>query len=148
MGRGIRRLIVICALAAGVLVVAMATIVIRTRPYERPVIALEPSGQDASFEGIRQLITDANQHGSVLHLLWIHGMCTHELNWATDRATRIAMALGGAATQTAIVEETDGLTRIMYQIHTPGGDFDATFILWSPMTQPFKHKTRLRHARK
>ena len=76
-----------------------------------PSIALEPGGEDASFDGIGQLITDASLHGTVLHLLWVHGMCTHELNWATDRATRIATALDGTATQTGTVEETGGLTR-------------------------------------
>ena len=70
--------------------------------------------------------------------MWVHGMCTHELNWATDRAMRIASALGGAATQTGAVEETGGLTRILYQIRTQGGNFDATFVLWSPMTRSFK----------
>ena len=116
----------------------MVTILVGTWPYERPVIALEPGGEDASFDGISQLITDASLHGTELHLVWVHGMCTHEMNWATDRATRIATALGGAATQTGAVEETGGLTRILYQIGTPGGNFDATFVLWSPMTRHFK----------
>ena len=50
-----------------------------------------------------------------------------------------ARALDDAATQTGAVEETGGLTAgILNQIHTRGGDFDATFVLWSPMTQPFK----------
>ena len=40
--------------------------------------------------------------------------------------------------QTGTVEETGGLTRILYQFRTRGGDFDATFILWSPMTRHFK----------
>ena len=130
--------IVLCALAVGALVLAIVTIVIGTWPYERPIIALEPGGEDASFDGISQLITDASLHGTALHLVWVHGMCTHELNWATDRAMRIATALGGAATQTGAVEETGGLTRILYQIRTRGGDFDATFVLWSPMTRTFK----------
>lgn len=139
MRRGIRRLVILCALAGVALLVAVTTIVIGTWPYERPVIALEPGGQDASFDGIGQLIANASLHGTMLHLLWVHGMCTHELNWATDRATRIATALDGAAIQTGAVAETGGLTRILYRIHTSGGDFDATFVLWSPMTRPFKH---------
>ena len=101
-------------------------------------IALEPGGEDASFDGVGQLIADASLHGTALHLVWVHGMCTHELNWPTDRATRIATALDGTATQTGTVEETGGLTRILYQIHTRGGDFYATFVLWSPMTRHFK----------
>ena len=48
------------------------------------------------------------------------------------------MALDGAATQTGVVEEMGGLTRILYQIHTRGGDSDATSVLRSPMTRPFK----------
>ena len=103
-----------------------------------PSIALEPGGEDASFDGVGQLITDASLHGTALHLVWVHGMCTHELNWATDRATRIATALDGTATQTGTVEETGGLTLILDQIRTRGGDFDATFVLWSPMTRHFK----------
>ena len=116
MRRSLRRPIVLCALAGGALLIAMVTILIGTWPYERPVIALEPGGEDASFDGISQLITDASQHGTALHLVWVHGMCTHEMNWASDRATRIATALDGAATQTGAVEESGGLTRILYQI--------------------------------
>ncbi len=132
------RIVVPCALAAGALLAVMVAVVIGTRPYERPVIALEPDGQDASFDGIGQLVADASQRGTMLHVLWTHGMCTHGLNWATDRATRIATALGGSATQTGGTEEPGGLTRIRYRIQTGAGEFDATLILWSQMTQPFK----------
>jgi hypothetical protein len=138
--RGIKRGVLLGALAGGALLVAMIPLVVGTRPYARPIIAQEPGGQDASFDGISQLIADARQRGTMLHVLWTHGMCTHKLNWAADRATRIATALGGAATQTNAVEETAGLTRVLYQIHTPGGDFDAAFVVWSPMTQPFKRE--------
>ncbi len=138
MRRGIRRTMVLCALAGVALFVAMTTIVLGTWPYDRPVIALEPGGQDASFDGISQLIDRANKRGTVLHVLWVHGMCTHDLSWATDRAMRLAMALGGTATQTGTVEEPDGLTRVHSQIRTPAGDFDATFLLWSPLTRAFK----------
>jgi hypothetical protein len=137
---GIRHGVILGALAIGVLAVATAAIFIGTRPYERPVIAQEPDGKDASFDGISQLIADARQRGTMLHVLWTHGMCTHELNWATDRATRIAAALGGTATRTDAIEETAGLTRVLYRIDTPGGEFDATFVLWSPMTQPYKRR--------
>ena len=138
MRLGNRRIVVLCALAAAALLAAMVAVVIGTRPYQRPVIALEPGGQDASFDGISQLIADARKRGTMLHVLWTHGMCTHGLNWSTDRATRIATALGGTATQTGGTEEPGGLTRIRYRIATDGGDFDATFILWSQMTQAFK----------
>jgi hypothetical protein len=131
-------LVVFCALAGGALLLAIAAVVIGGRPYERPVIALEPGGQDASFDGLSQLIANAHLRGTVLHVLWIHGMCTHEMSWATDRATRIATALRGAATRVSAVEATGGLTRVLYHINTPGGEFDATFVLWSPMTQALK----------
>ena len=80
MRRGIRLTIVLCTLAGGALLIAIVTIFIGTWPYERPSIALEPGGEDASFDGVGQLITDASLHGTVLHLVWVHGMCTHELN--------------------------------------------------------------------
>jgi hypothetical protein len=140
--QGIRRSVLLGALAAGALLVAMLAIVIGARPYAHPVIAQEPDGQDASFDGISQLIADARQRGTMLHVLWTHGMCTHELNWAADRAMRLATALGGTATQTDATAETAGLTRVLYRITTPGGDFDATFVVWSPMTRPFKHELR------
>ena len=47
MRRGLRRPFVFCALAGGALLIAMVTILIGTWPYDRPVIALEPGGQDA-----------------------------------------------------------------------------------------------------
>jgi hypothetical protein len=67
-------------------------------------------------------------------------MCTHGLSWAAERATLIAAALDGAATRTGTIEETAGLTQVLYQIRTPSGDFDATFVVWSAMTQPFKRR--------
>jgi hypothetical protein len=138
--RSIRRKIYLGGLAVMALLVVMAAITIGTRPYAHPVIAQEPGGQEASFDGVSQLIAEARQHGTTLHVLWTHGMCTHEMNWATDRATRLAAALGGAATQTGTTEETAGLTRLMYQFRTPDGEFDATFVLWSPMTRSFKRE--------
>ena len=63
MRRGIRRTIVVCTLAGGALLIAIVTIFIGTWPYERPSIALEPGGEDASFDGVGQLITDASLHG-------------------------------------------------------------------------------------
>ena len=30
------------------------------------------------------------------------------------------------------------MTRVLYQINTPGGVFDATFVVWSPMTRLFE----------
>ncbi len=136
----IRHRVFLGVVVVGALLVAMLAIVIGTRPYARPVIAQEPGGQDASFDGISQLIAAARQRGTMLHVLWTHGMCTHQLNWAADRATRIAAALGGTATQTGAAEETAGLTRVLYLIDTPGGNFDATFVVWSPMTRPFKRE--------
>ena len=140
MRRGIRRRILLGALAVGVVLAAALAIFVGSRPYERPVIAEEPGGQDASFDGISQLVDAAHQRGTMLHVMWTHGMCTHELNWAADRATRLAAALDGTATQTDAIEETAGMSRVLYQIDTPGGNFDATFVVWSPMTRALKRK--------
>ena len=140
MRQGIGRRIFLAALAVGVVLVATLAILVGSRPYETPVIAQEPGGQDASFDGISQLVAAAHQRGTILHVMWTHGMCTHELNWAADRATRLAAALDGTATQTRAIEETAGMTRVLYQINTPGGVFDATFVVWSPMTRLFKRE--------
>jgi hypothetical protein len=136
--RIVRHWIVMSVLVVLALGVALTKIIAGTWPYQRPVIALEPGGQDATFDGISQLISDAKQRGTQLHVLWVHGMCSHDMRWVADRATRIAKAMSGTATQTNVMAETGGLTRVLYQIHTRNGDFDATFVLWSPMTQPFK----------
>ena len=122
------------------LALAMLATVIGTKPYGTPVIAQAPGGQTVSFDGISRLIADARERGTTLHVLWIHGMCTHGLSWAAERATLIAAALDGTATRTGTVEETAGLMRVLYQIHTPAGDFDATFVVWSAMTQRFKRR--------
>ena len=140
MRQGIGRRVFLAALAVGVVLVATLAILVGSRPYETPVIAQEPGGQDASFDGISQLVAAAHQRGTILHVMWTHGMCTHELNWAADRATRLAAALDGTATQTRAIEETAGMTRVLYQINTPGGVFDATFVVWSPMTRLFKRE--------
>ena len=116
MRQGIGRRVFFAALAGGVVLVATLAILVGSRPYETPVIAQEPGGQDASFDGISQLVAAAHQRGTILHVMWTHGMCTHELNWAADRGTRLAAALDGPATQTRAIEETAGMTRVLYQI--------------------------------
>ncbi len=107
-------------------------------PYDRPVIAQEPGGQDASFDGIRQLVAWASSQGKTLHVVWTHGMCSHDDRWLTDRVTRVTTALGGSAQFAGTSDEPGKLARYAYEFQTPAGRFDATFILWSPLTKPFK----------
>ena len=137
---GTKRRILLGAFIGGAILVAAVVFATVNRPYAHPIIAEVPGGHDASFDGISQLISDARQRGTMVHVLWAHGMCTHHVNWATDRAMRIATALGGTAVQTGIDEEIAGLTRVLYEFKTPGGDFDATFIVWSPMTERYKRE--------
>lgn len=138
MGRIMRRLLVVAAVALSVVCTGLFVVSVGARPYARAIVALEPGGQDASFDGIGPLVVAAKRRGTTLQVLWTHGMCTHELNWAADRASRIAAALGGQARRTEATVETGGLTRMVYHIATGSGDFDATFLLWSPMTRAFK----------
>jgi hypothetical protein len=109
-----------------------------SRPYDTPVIAQEPGEQDASFDGITDLVAQATREGKTLHVIWTHGMCSHDTTWVTDRVDRVTQTLGGTATPTGEIAGTDQLTRFEWDFHIPSGKFDATFILWSPMTKPFK----------
>jgi len=109
-------------------------------PYARPIVAQEPGAQDASFDGIRDLVTQAARHNATLHVIWTHGMCTHDPSWVADWVTRVTTTLGGTAQPIGGWAATGKLMRVAYEFQTPAGTFDSTFILWSPMTASYKQQ--------
>ena len=82
------------ALWAGVLLGLTAC----TMPYASPVVVREPGQQPtANFPGLKDLIAKGAAMNADAHVLWAHGMCSHDWHWAYDRIERIAAVLGTAA---------------------------------------------------
>jgi hypothetical protein len=67
-------------------------------------------------------------------------MCTHDQSWARDRINRIAATLGIAPTPTLPSEPlpSDKPSFVYKTFPTGNGTLEVTFLIWSPMTAPYK----------
>ncbi len=114
-----------------------------TMPYASPVVVREPGQQPtADFPGLQDLIAQGGAMHTDAHVLWAHGMCSHDWHWAYDRIERIAAVLGAAAQVTPPVLEGKEPYYVNAAFETPKGRLTVTFLVWSPMTDGYKTALR------
>lgn len=114
-----------------------------TMPYASPVVVREPGQQpSADFPGLQDLIARGGAMHTDAHVLWAHGMCSHDWHWAYDRIERISAVLGAAAQVTPPVLEVNEPYYVNAAFATPKGRLTVTFLVWSPMTQAYKASLR------
>src|SRR5690348_12921690 len=114
-----------------------------TMPYASPVIVREPGQQpSAEFPGLQDLIAQAATVNADAHVLWAHGMCSHDWHWAYDRIERVAAVLGAAAQVTPPVLAAGQPYYVNAAFNTPKGKLTVTFLIWSPMTEAYKASLR------
>ena len=124
--------------AAGLLV-AVSVIAGCTTPYDPPYIE-EPGvvPLDApvpSFSGISSLITPSVRP----RVLWTHGMCSHDESWVERRVAVVSSALQA----TRVAKDTSAVSSdrpyaVPVSVQTPHGVVDIRFVVWSPLTVPYK----------
>ena len=121
------------ALAAAMALAACST------PFRPPKFAARDGGS-TDFPGIAQLVADAPSQ--TLDVLLVHGMCTHDGEWATHAIGRLDRQLGGSGTP-AVSEHAVPDTKITLYRATlagPGGTVRANALLWSPIVTPLKQQ--------
>lgn len=116
------------------------------RPYNRPALE-EPRPRDmtarptAPFPGIEALMT-----GASLQVFWTHGMCTHDRDWAINRANLVARAMDAehpifsdeAVAVPKRQPRDEDAFKVKATIRSAKGTTDITYLIWSPMTKQYK----------
>lgn len=111
----------------------MLGVAVCSKPYRTPVIEA-PDGSAPAVEGIQaQLAPD-----EPLHVLYVHGMCSHDAAWVDDRSTQLAALLGVEPSEPAPTEDVSGARLYRRSFATTRGDLLVTFVLWSPLTADHK----------
>lgn len=119
--------------------VACAALAACSTPYSPPVVVKG----SPDFIGLADLLSPDRP----LDVILVHGMCTHDVEWATDEMAR----LGTAMTANVTVRKFDnkpqagGPPRIEL-VHgeavIAGSKMKMTGILWSPLTAALKQQLR------
>jgi hypothetical protein len=104
-----------------------------TTPY-RPPQLLEA---DAAFPGLIQLV-NAQRPTDVL---LVHGICTHDGDWANDTVGLLATQLA-ANVQPAPAQprRAPGIETFTHEVATPQGTLRFRSLIWSPLTTPLKQQ--------
>jgi hypothetical protein len=93
----------------------------------------------ATFQGVvSQMSPDPSKP---LDMLFVHGMCTHDADWATEAVKGVLKALGGdPETVDLRPAEVAGTRIVLHQqtLDTPHGRVRANAVRWSPVTAPLK----------
>jgi hypothetical protein len=106
-----------------------------TKPYDPPDISGFPQESDASFPGLRQLLTA----DPPLRVIWTHGMCTHDIAWAKSRADMVAKLLGFPEGSGTFTPNASG-TFATYVVNVDGAELEIDFLVWSDLTQQYKDR--------
>ena len=114
------------------------------RPYDPPTI--EEAGQVRQsvapfYAGISNLVSS----NTTLHVLWTHGMCSHDDSWVRSRAVMISTALGipPATIGPEVRSGQDGAYTMLASFDAGHGKFEVTFVVWSPLTAKYKNSIGL-----
>jgi hypothetical protein len=105
-------------------------------PYRVPVFDARP-GTPREFPGVAELLRKAGS----LDVLLVHGMCTHDADWATDAAKDLFANMGGDPAGVKLQAAPVGTTGIILFQQTlplPAGSLRVNAVLWSPLTRPLK----------
>jgi len=113
-----------------------------SQPYVKPVVE-NPRG--VQIAGINTLLLT----GQDVHLISIHGMCTHVAqgkapdNWVLDRVELVERQVNAKAEQKEIrrIENSSGTASAeihLYSYALPKGNLTHALIVWSPLTQERK----------
>ena len=127
-------------LAALILCGACSTI------YREPVFDASP-GDDTSFMGLIDNLRDDRP----LDVLIVHGMCTHDAQWASDAVEDLYSWLHGDVNVVRLVPvEVPGTNVVLYQqsLPTEFGLLRVNALLWSPLTTPLKKQLCYDQSRK
>lgn len=105
-------------------------------PYMTPTFDAR-TGTPREFPGAADLL----RKEGALDVLLVHGMCTHDAEWAGGAARDLYSNMGGdpasVRLQPATVEQT-GIILFQQTLPLPAGSLRVNALLWSPLTTPLK----------
>lgn len=105
-------------------------------PYGTPAFDARP-GTTREFPGAADLL----RKEGALDVLLVHGMCTHDAEWASGAARDLYANMGGdpamVRLQPAAVGKT-GIILFQQTLPLPAGSLRLNALLWSPLTTPLK----------
>lgn len=105
-------------------------------PYLAPSFDARP-GTPREFPGAADLLSKAG----ALDVLLVHGMCTHDADWATGAARDLYANMGGDPANVRLqAAAVDNTAIILFQQTLPlaAGSLRVNALLWSPLTTPLK----------
>lgn len=110
-----------------------------SKPFSDPHIRGGETPTSASFKGL----VDYLDKSEPLRVLWVHGMCDHDIRWVRNRSNIIKAALQTAAPEgDPPKREIEGIDIYEQEIEVPGSaGLIADFLVWTPLTK--KHKSSL-----
>ena len=108
-------------------------------PYKTPAFAAK-NGGSTSFPGAGELLDAARR----LNVILVHGMCTHDEQWAQGAAKSFLAGMGQSGEQGPLERvAVPGTSMALFQRTVPiggRGEVHLSAILWSPATAPLKHQ--------
>jgi hypothetical protein len=108
---------------------------------QMPEAKFEPDGAEHQFPGIYSVLS--NDRPS--RLIWIHGMCHHDAQWAQERAARVAELLGAkhdpASFSTPELVPETSVEIYSGDLQTTKGNLRLQMVVWSSLT--VNHKRAL-----
>jgi hypothetical protein len=110
----------------------IGTLVACTKPYDPPIVESGvPNLAVRSFPGVLDLARAGDTR-----VIWVHGMCTHDASWATERHATFAAALG---TEPGRTIGGPG-QRVAFETRVEGNKLNVDYLIWSPLTRPYKER--------
>lgn len=107
-------------------------------PYRPPVVVHDSDG----FPGIKRIIKEGRQ--APLEVLLVHGMCTHDKNWAHEAIDGIARKIDPSYTRPktspsgpAVPKQIQVITQTS---QLAGATVQLTALVWSPLTSDLKQQ--------
>ncbi|TIN79765.1 hypothetical protein [Mesorhizobium sp.] len=109
-------------------------------PYIPPKIEEPGQNNASSFGGIMSFAKQQD-----LRVVWVHGMCTHEEDWAGNRHALLqqAIAIGSSSRNTMYGPER--AARVTFDHDVNGHALELRFLVWSPLAAGAKIAIGLDH---
>ncbi|MFN7194707.1 MAG: hypothetical protein ACK5U4_25000 [Rhodospirillales bacterium] len=100
-------------------------------PYDPPKWDPQEEAKGIAFQGLRGYL----RKGETLNVLWVHGMCRHDMDWAIERSRLVGEALGlKGAPPKPVPRAVAPVQTATARFSTDDGDLQITFLIWSPLT--------------
>ncbi|MEM6460993.1 MAG: hypothetical protein AAF724_03670 [Pseudomonadota bacterium] len=111
-------------------------------PYSPPIVTAPANQTVSAFPGIKQFAERGD-----LRIVWIHGMCSHNRDWADGRQALLESALEASAprfvegqadprdmeAEPYVVRDNTGFQ---------GADIETRYLIWSPATKDAKERLK------